>query len=162
MPLFICEKCKCIENTATGHYWRRGMTKWKDSSLDGLALCSECEPTEYADGSLNGEGGKWHGRFEKKIIDDPQYFINHPDQHVHFIFLGPYEYLREMGRVKKYGDDKRPSAHETREHITRSTPKKKKEKLELHPEEMYRFCALDKRERRKYIKQLRKLEGKRS
>ena len=35
MSLFICEKCKCIENTALCGYW------WKENKP---ALCSECDP----------------------------------------------------------------------------------------------------------------------
>lgn len=68
MPLFVCDKCKAIENTACGHYWGMdGKNWWKDQSLAGLALCSECMPTEYSDGSKNKDGGKWHGRFPKEI-----------------------------------------------------------------------------------------------
>ena len=44
MPLFECDKCGCIENTAcTTHYW--GCSD---------KLCSECDT------------GKWHDRFEKQ------------------------------------------------------------------------------------------------
>jgi hypothetical protein len=46
MPLFACEQCGCIENTATGCYWGRER-----------ALCSEC-----------GDG-KWHERFPKKSAE---------------------------------------------------------------------------------------------
>jgi len=45
MGLFICEKCFCVENTATGSYWTKNAL--------GQALCSECDE------------GEWHGRFEK-------------------------------------------------------------------------------------------------
>ena len=52
MPLFECEQCHCVENTATGEYWGRQRK-----------LCSECGT------------GEWHGIFEKKpaagmIIDE--------------------------------------------------------------------------------------------
>lgn len=51
MPLFICEKCGTIENTATGWYW------WP--SIEGQpVLCSECHK------------GKWHGHFEKRKYTD--------------------------------------------------------------------------------------------
>lgn len=39
----MCEKCGCIENTASGAYWGRDKK-----------ICSECET------------GKWHGIFKKK------------------------------------------------------------------------------------------------
>ena len=51
MPVFICENCGCIENTAVSNYWSRG---------SGPALCSECDP----------EIGKWHGRFPKIPYSD--------------------------------------------------------------------------------------------
>ncbi len=58
MPLFRCEKCGCIENTALGHYW--GDTEFSK------ALCSECEPPFYPDGSVNKSGSKWHNKFPKE------------------------------------------------------------------------------------------------
>lgn len=67
MPIFICDECKCMENTALGHYWSRESTKFKDTSKNNKALCSECSPSEYSDGSLREKGGKWHGRFEKRF-----------------------------------------------------------------------------------------------
>jgi hypothetical protein len=51
VPVFICESCSCIENTAVSNYWSRG---------NGPALCSECDP----------EIGKWHGRFLKIPYSD--------------------------------------------------------------------------------------------
>jgi hypothetical protein len=36
MPLFICDRCKCVDNTATSDFWlqaRRGSTE---------RLCTEC------------------------------------------------------------------------------------------------------------------------
>lgn len=47
MPVFICSKCKCIENTATCRYWVRG---------NEPPLCSECDP----------KIDKWHGIFKKR------------------------------------------------------------------------------------------------
>lgn len=69
MPIFICDICKCAENTALGSFWTRSSERsyWKDPNLKGKALCSECTPTEYIDGSKNEDGGKWHGRFEKRF-----------------------------------------------------------------------------------------------
>ena len=49
MPLFRCEACGCVENTACCNYWMR--------KNDGeTILCSECDP----------DIGEWHGRFEKR------------------------------------------------------------------------------------------------
>ncbi len=56
MSLFICAKCKCVENTALSSYW------WGDKDKP---LCSEC-----------GEFKKWHGRFEKEKWDGKQEVLN--------------------------------------------------------------------------------------
>lgn len=65
MPLFVCDKCHGIDNTAlSGNYW----TRLVDSAK--LILCAEC----YT--------GTWHGRFEKQIFDtskdDPEQFCYVP------------------------------------------------------------------------------------
>lgn len=51
MPIFKCEKCNMVENTAVSNFW----TRPKGSP----ALCSECDPGI----------GKWHGRFERMSAD---------------------------------------------------------------------------------------------
>jgi hypothetical protein len=52
MPLFRCEECGSVENTACCSYWLR--------KNDGeLLLCSECDP----------DIGEWHGKFEKRPAD---------------------------------------------------------------------------------------------
>ena len=51
MPLFRCDKCGCVENTALSNYWMRHKADEH--------LCSECDP----------EIGEWHGRFEKRSAD---------------------------------------------------------------------------------------------
>jgi len=43
MPLYKCNECGCIENTAVGSYWGKEEK-----------LCSECST------------GEWHGKFEKR------------------------------------------------------------------------------------------------
>lgn len=70
MPLFICEECLTIDNTALGHYWSRNFVKFKDESKNNKALCSECCPEEFSGGSKNyKEGGVWHNKFEKQKFD---------------------------------------------------------------------------------------------
>lgn len=56
MPLFICQKCGCIENTALGHYWGH-----KEK------LCSECDT------------GKWHGAFKKEKFNPKKWEIESGD-----------------------------------------------------------------------------------
>lgn len=52
MPLFKCEECGSVENTACCRYWVR--------KNDGeTLLCSGCDP----------DIGEWHGRFEKLPAD---------------------------------------------------------------------------------------------
>lgn len=71
MGLFICEKCGAIENTALGFYWGRKGLKFKDHpELDGKALCSECTPLYYDDGTETGFTGEWHNKFKKKYAKD--------------------------------------------------------------------------------------------
>ena len=44
MPLFVCENCKNIENTALSSYWYKR----------GKKLCSKCDT------------GEWHERFPEE------------------------------------------------------------------------------------------------
>jgi hypothetical protein len=77
MPLYKCEKCGCVENTALGLYWMRSHPESYDWSevgeeFKGKALCSECAPKRY----INGEPtkyGKWHGRFPKEPFDESKH-----------------------------------------------------------------------------------------
>lgn len=64
MPVFACEKCKCMENTALSPYASRNMSIWPESHR-GKMLCSECASPVYASGEPS-EYGVWHGRFEKR------------------------------------------------------------------------------------------------
>jgi len=85
MPLFICEKCGNIENTATGFYWCRSRSKFKDSpDCDGKALCSKCVPEFYDDGSRTGYSGVWHNIFPEEKYDPVKHraweFMNKPKE----------------------------------------------------------------------------------
>jgi hypothetical protein len=75
MPLFRCDKCGCVENTALSNYWSRG---------DGPALCSGCDPDIAA----------WHGEFDQKPADgyyqDKNGFIYAADELERFKHLGPF------------------------------------------------------------------------
>jgi hypothetical protein len=44
----------------------------------GLALCSECAPLTFKDGSPTDYTGKWHGKFEKKKRDGKLKVLNRP------------------------------------------------------------------------------------
>ncbi len=75
MGLFVCAKCKCVENTALGHWWSRHrieMFKWdeRNEQFKGEGLCSECMPLEFSDNSGKCGNGKWHNKFPKRTIDE--------------------------------------------------------------------------------------------
>lgn len=53
MPLFKCEQCGVVENTALSNYW--------DSLLEKKPkLCSQCDP----------DIGEWHGQFPRTLAAD--------------------------------------------------------------------------------------------
>jgi len=78
MPLFICEKCGAIENSALGIWWTRDYMKddfiYKDKEDYGKALCSECAPEKFKDGSSTKKG-KWHNRFPKEYFNKDKHNI---------------------------------------------------------------------------------------
>lgn len=53
MPIFRCDKCGCVENSATSNYWEQKHPF--GGGYETAKLCSECDP----------EIGQWHGRFPK-------------------------------------------------------------------------------------------------
>jgi hypothetical protein len=66
MPVFVCDNCDNIDNSACGGtFWTRNMDIWPEE-YRGKALCVECAPKQYSDGSPNERAGKWHGRFPKR------------------------------------------------------------------------------------------------
>jgi hypothetical protein len=75
MPLFVCDECNCVENTALGLYYGRHDPDFKDNSKVGKALCSECAPTEWWNGTKTG-WGKWHNQFPKRQWDGKQKVLN--------------------------------------------------------------------------------------
>lgn len=79
MPLFVCENCQTVDNTALGFYWPRPYTKWDKEfkNLNGKALCSCCIPNKFSDGSINENyNGEWHNKFPKQKVED--YIKDHP------------------------------------------------------------------------------------
>jgi hypothetical protein len=60
MPLFLCSKCGCYDNTAVTNYWVRTIRKIKNGDHEeSPPLCSACDP----------EINEWHGKFEKKSAE---------------------------------------------------------------------------------------------
>lgn len=76
MSIFVCDVCGCVENTSLGHFWGRERVTFLDESKNGKALCSECTPSVYADGRVNKNGGKWHGKFPKVQWDGKREALN--------------------------------------------------------------------------------------
>ena len=81
MPLFVCDKCHCIENTALGRYWSRDLKGVRER---GKALCSQCAPTTFVSGEKTKNSGKWHGKFLREKFDktrhSPKYYIYIPKE----------------------------------------------------------------------------------
>lgn len=50
MPLFQCDNCGCVENTALCNYWSAEMEAMTERK------CSGCDP----------QIGQWHGKFPKR------------------------------------------------------------------------------------------------
>ena len=88
MPLYRCDNCGCVENTAFGNYWSKDNAKVWPAEYLGKALCSECGPPAYVDGTKT-QYGKWHGRFKKRSADGMLI-----DQNGH---LWPREHFRIVG-----------------------------------------------------------------
>lgn len=60
MPLFRCQQCGCVENTALSRFWQRFVDEdFQKVDPPKPALCSECDPAI----------GVWHGRFPKRVWD---------------------------------------------------------------------------------------------
>jgi hypothetical protein len=59
MPLFICTKCGCVDNTALCRYWELSYNKEK-------ILCSKCDP----------KIGRWHGAFPRRKPKSGVKYIN--------------------------------------------------------------------------------------
>lgn len=81
MPIFICDKCGVLENTACCSYWTLAMEQhstssrleWSEELKEHKGkkyLCSECADIEhFRDGRSVVVPGKWHGRFKKEYPD---------------------------------------------------------------------------------------------
>ena len=68
MPLFRCESCGCVENTALSNYWTRNldakhlaMHEGREMRADEFkpAQCSACDP----------DIAKWHNEFKKQSAE---------------------------------------------------------------------------------------------
>ncbi len=96
MPLFICDECGVIENTALGFCSGRKFRPWKKGSgKNGKALCSDCVPDTYANGNPNPRGSEWHGTFERVIATEDILKTSYSLKRLDFEYLGKFEYLRE-------------------------------------------------------------------
>lgn len=60
MPLFICDKCHTLENTALSGYWWKG---------EGPALCSACDP-QFDGGHKRFPREPWDGKIQ--VLNPPK------------------------------------------------------------------------------------------
>lgn len=84
MPIFICEKCGVLENTACCSYWTLAMERhskdrrliWSEElkSYEGRkCLCSECADIRFTqEGKSLVVPGKWHGKFGKEYPSEDE------------------------------------------------------------------------------------------
>lgn len=62
MPLFVCDECGCVENTALSNYWLRH----DPDPATRIDLCSGCDPKIE----------KWHGKFRQHEWDKKTPVLN--------------------------------------------------------------------------------------
>lgn len=84
MPLFQCQQCGCVENTATSHYW------WRTHREKKPPICSECEE------------GEWHGLFPKAdavaegyVLGEDGFLYAPSENPQHTKIVGPVQPLKE-------------------------------------------------------------------
>jgi len=70
VPIFACDECGCLENTALSLYWVR--------ERGSKALCSQCDPAI----------GCWHGRFPRRQWNGDPTGICNKDLTSLVIYLG--------------------------------------------------------------------------
>jgi hypothetical protein len=87
MPLFLCTKCGCVENTACCHYWSRNIV----AGAEIPPVCSVCDPAI----------GKWHSRFARTF---PPANAVRPDRG-NFIAYVMCEVCREFWNAPAHGAD---------------------------------------------------------
>lgn len=69
MPLFVCDRCHGMENTALGHFWSRNMRDFPRE-----ALCSECVHEGVVSGEITEQysfldkHGGWHGEWPWRAV----------------------------------------------------------------------------------------------
>lgn len=73
MPVFQCEKCGCVDNTATSNQMHAGpfakYYDWTGREEDkGKKLCKVCGPTKHSDGDPVKGAGKWHNYFDRQFL----------------------------------------------------------------------------------------------
>ena len=68
MPLFVCDDCGCVDNTAGARYWTRDYKDmWAEDNF-GKALCTACAPTKFVSGEPTNYNGKWTSGFKREKL----------------------------------------------------------------------------------------------
>ena len=67
MPIYQCEECGCVDNTARTNYWVRNRKHLISGEYLGRALCSACGPNLYLSGEKT-PWGQWHNAFKRQYL----------------------------------------------------------------------------------------------
>lgn len=93
MPVFQCESCGCVENTALTGYWTRNRPNVTRAEDLGKCLCSACTHPTYPDGSNNPRAGKWHNRFKRQYLPLGEWIMNKETRTIYHKGTGATNYL---------------------------------------------------------------------
>lgn len=85
MPLFMCTRCGCIENTATSEYWAQQMAAY-EAETPFEPLCSEHNPAI----------GRWHNQFPRRsaagyVTDKRGFIYSREETEDYFKDHGPFK-----------------------------------------------------------------------
>lgn len=79
MPVFICSRCGCIDNSACdNNYWNVAgkMRLYERKIFNEAMVCTSCVPKGYDIKNPDDKYkpcNEWHNRFEKQNIKDSKY-----------------------------------------------------------------------------------------
>lgn len=123
MPLFRCEKCGCVENTATGWWWSRNMKgtpeKWN------RALCDEHGP-KFVNGEFSEEeNGVWHNKFDKQSATD--WYVDESGYIWKDLKGAPHAYGKHIGKYAEDGSIIPLTEEEAAEHARLNNDEVKKQ-----------------------------------
>lgn len=96
MPLFQCEKCGCVENTACCGYWGRNRPSLTHKKDLGKKLCCACESTTYPSGEAKDRGGRWHNEFDRIFLPLGEWGMNSATGNLIHLTTGETDYSEHI------------------------------------------------------------------